>query len=511
MARLSPIPPIVLDPRNESDLVSGAIARTIAASGGTITQIDPATVESALIEGCAFTAAQLLVYLNLSVEAWSVQFLSSIVGVGIRLDSQAVVVVQFTRGAAYVNTSYVVPRGTQISNQNGNKIFNTSEDLTFLIGDTVGTVLAIAVESGSAFNVTTDDSARLISPIAQILSVSFLSDSFAGEDAETYGDVKSRAFDLLHRRSPISLEDWVGFAQDFFGTDAKIVVTRGTTSGKRYYLDTTNTTLSYDGTLTNLLQLMSINGYTPTINDQNRFEAILRENTQTNDSIYISISSATNNDYSINVLSSFIASARLFAQSGQQVYCNNCTKQYIDLFLIFDRNTTFDEISTISLTRNLVNDYFNTLQPGEELNFNILFGIISSVINIKFLSFSTSRISNYGINDSQVEVENFRYFLKTTVTNQGSFTLFEMRGETIFYYVEDAVAPYNIIEFNSDVRLIPLTQDVVWRINNVFPSVEIENPPGKLLRCNNDGSSLRIDENGQQITVTKDYGCLLFS
>jgi hypothetical protein len=513
MTRLSPLPPILLDPRNESDLVLGALARTAEASNGIITDLSPGSVPAALIEGCAFTAAQLLVYQNLSVEAWTLQFLSTVIGVGIVLDSKSIVPVQFTRDVAYSTQSFNVPKGTLISNSGRDKIYYTTDDAIFLTGELVTTVTALSQNSGSNYSVLSTEAAQLISPIAQINLVEFLTNSYAGEDAETYGEAKSRAFNLLHRKSPINIIDWVDFTQDFLGETTKVIVTKGTTPGARYYLNDLNITLNYDGSLTNLIALMGEVGYTMTQTDVEKFTTILQENINTNDSIYISVATSENGNFSTNILNSLTKACRLYAQVGQQVYCNNCITQYVFVNIIFGENQSFNETQVQATVTSVLQSYFNTLAPGSKLNYNEILSLLLPFLSLKTIVIGTKKISVTALNESFIEEESFRYFLEEDITSNGTITYYSEIGKTIYAFTPEEVikSTYKGITFNAELELIPQTSNVIWKIDEVLTKNYIPNAPGTLLRCLSGGSSVRYDENSEQITIAKDYACLTYA
>jgi hypothetical protein len=64
MPNYAPLPPIELDPRNESELVAAAAQRVYEASGATINDFSSGSPIMALLEGQAFAQAELLSFAN---------------------------------------------------------------------------------------------------------------------------------------------------------------------------------------------------------------------------------------------------------------------------------------------------------------------------------------------------------------------------------------------------------------------------------------------------------------
>ena len=70
---MSEIPKLVLDPRNDEDLRTQMLRRTLAASGGQLTDTSRGSVLAALAEGQVFAIAELLYFLNMLPEATALE------------------------------------------------------------------------------------------------------------------------------------------------------------------------------------------------------------------------------------------------------------------------------------------------------------------------------------------------------------------------------------------------------------------------------------------------------
>ena len=227
MPRYAPLPPIELDPRNESELVAAAAQRVYEASGATINDFSSGSPVMALLEGQAFAQAELLAFANSFPEAVLVEWIGPFLGAQRRTGSASVAQIQFTISPR--SQEFVVFPGFELATDsnltNGQQYtFVTTQRLSIPPGEETGTVLAVSTLRGAIYNVPENAITSAVTSLSGVLAVTNPEASYGGSDPELLSEVKERFFTLIRRRNPVSAEDWVDFFSDAIGSGAAVNV-----------------------------------------------------------------------------------------------------------------------------------------------------------------------------------------------------------------------------------------------------------------------------------------------
>jgi hypothetical protein len=242
MPNYAPLPPIELDPRNESELVAAAAQRVYEASGATINDFSSGSPIMTLLEGQAFAQAELLAFANSFPEAVLVEWIGPFLGAQRRTGAGSVVNLTFeiTPHAQ----DFVVFAGFETATDpnltGGESIsFVTTEQLRIPPNETTGTVRAVAVLKGVRGNVPQNSIVRPVTSLAGVLNVFNAEAAVGGQDPELLSEVKERFFTLIRRRNPVSAEDWVDFFSDALGpgTAVNVLPRRAEKDAFRYSTD----------------------------------------------------------------------------------------------------------------------------------------------------------------------------------------------------------------------------------------------------------------------------------
>lgn len=227
MPQYAPLPPIDLDPRNESELVAAAARRVYEASGATINDFSSGSPVLALLEGQAFAQAELLAFANSFPEAVLVEWIGPFLGAQRRTGSGAVVEIEFT--IRPTSQDFVIFPGFQVSTDanltGGQSVsFVTTDRLRIPPGEEVGRVRAVALLRGSFTNVPAGSIVNPVTSLSGVISVANPEAAAGGQDPELLQEVKERFFSLIRRRNPVSAEDWEDFFSDALGPGAGVNV-----------------------------------------------------------------------------------------------------------------------------------------------------------------------------------------------------------------------------------------------------------------------------------------------
>jgi hypothetical protein len=227
MPNYAPLPPIELDPRNESELVAAAAQRVYEASGATINDFSSGSPIMALLEGQAFAQAELLAFANSFPEAVLVEWIGPFLGAQRRTGAGSVVDLTFEVFPR--SQDFVIFAGFEVSTDpnltGGESIsFVTTELLRIPPNETTGKVQAIAVLKGVRGNVPKNSVVRPVTSLAGVLGVTNEEAAVGGQDVELLSEVKERFFTLIRRRNPVSAEDWVDFFSDALGAGTSVNV-----------------------------------------------------------------------------------------------------------------------------------------------------------------------------------------------------------------------------------------------------------------------------------------------
>lgn len=220
MPQYAPLPPIDLDPRNESELVAAAAQRVYEASGATINDFSSGSPVLALLEGQAFAQAELLAFANSFPEAVLVEWIGPFLGAQRRTGSGAVVEIEFTITPS--TQDFVVFQGFEVSTDpnltGGQSVsFVTADRLRIPPGEQTGRVRAVSLLRGTFANVPAGSIVNPVTSLAGVLGVTNPEAAAGGQDPELLQEVKERFFSLIRRRNPVSAEDWEDFFSDALG------------------------------------------------------------------------------------------------------------------------------------------------------------------------------------------------------------------------------------------------------------------------------------------------------
>lgn len=220
MPQYAPLPPIDLDPRNESELVAAAAQRVYEASGASINDFSSGSPVLALLEGQAFAQAELLAFANSFPESVLVEWIGPFLGAQRRTGAGAVVEIEFTIRPS--SQDYVVFPGFQVSTDpnltDGQSIsFVTADRLRIPPGEETGRVRAVSLLRGTFTNVPAGSIVNPVTSLAGVISVINPEAAAGGQDPELLQEVKERFFSLIRRRNPVSAEDWEDFFADALG------------------------------------------------------------------------------------------------------------------------------------------------------------------------------------------------------------------------------------------------------------------------------------------------------
>lgn len=249
MPNYAPLPPIELDPRNESELVAAAAQRVYEASGSTINDFSSGSPIMALLEGQAFAQAELLAFANSFPEAVLVEWIGPFLGAQRRTGAGSIA--ELTIEITPSDQDFVVFAGFEVAtdpNLTGGQAisFVTTELLRIPPGESSGKVQAASVLKGTSNNVRAGSITRPVTALAGVLSVNNAEAATGGQDAELLSEVKERFFTLIRRRNPVSAEDWVDFFSDALGpgTAVNVLPRRSEKDTYRYDADFVNSSPS---------------------------------------------------------------------------------------------------------------------------------------------------------------------------------------------------------------------------------------------------------------------------
>jgi hypothetical protein len=138
------VPKIVLDPRNDAELLAQAYIRVTNASGGRITANQPGSALMALLEGQTYLTAELLWYLNKLPEALALEVLR-LTGITRITGSKAYgsLLVTLTN---VLGNAFILSSGTVLGQ------YVTTQDLVIVSGGVQGSVQVEAINAGSQGN-----------------------------------------------------------------------------------------------------------------------------------------------------------------------------------------------------------------------------------------------------------------------------------------------------------------------------------------------------------------------
>ncbi len=240
MPQYAPLPPIELDPRNESELVAAAAQRVYEASGAAINDFSSGSPIMALLEGQAFAQSELLAFANSFPEAVLVEWIGPFLGAQRRTGAGSTVELEFTiipRSQNFVifpgfeaSTDSNLTGGTAVS-------FVTTETLNISPGNSTGRVRAVSLLRGVSGNVPAGSIINPVTSLAGVEAVTNPQAATGGQEPELLQEVKERFFSLIRRRNPVSAEDWVDFFSDALGQGTAVNVLPRRSAKEQYHYD----------------------------------------------------------------------------------------------------------------------------------------------------------------------------------------------------------------------------------------------------------------------------------
>ena len=220
MARYAPLPPVSIDPRNETEIVQQAAQRVYEASGQTLNDFSAGNPLAALLEGLAFAQGEFLFRANQLPQSILIEWLGPFLGAMRRLGTPAVARLTLTIPPS--DTVTVIPEGTAFTtdaNLTGGEVFTFITDAEVIIpaGESVGYASVASQYVGSVYNSPANSITGVSATEITGLTVTNPLPATGGSDVETYPEVQERFFTLIRRRNPVSAEDWGDFFIDFYG------------------------------------------------------------------------------------------------------------------------------------------------------------------------------------------------------------------------------------------------------------------------------------------------------
>lgn len=198
-----PILPLLLDPRNGTEIVRSIQSRIFIESEGKLTDFTPASPLAAISEGQAFAQSELQYYLNSLPEALTVEWLRSL-GIQRRIGTRATARVTFGRIPGNPR-AITIPAGTKLF-ANGGQVYILQSQVIIGESTSIGTV--VSERWGEVYNVPANQITRIERNYIGLGFLTNLAPATGGRDLETVDEMKVRAFELLGRRNLTSRRDF---------------------------------------------------------------------------------------------------------------------------------------------------------------------------------------------------------------------------------------------------------------------------------------------------------------
>lgn len=216
-----PLPIVEIDPRNEAELLSEAIAKVYEASGRRINDFTAGSPVSALLEGQVFAGGELLYYVNKLPAAFVMEWLARIFGIKISQGAKAMAQVRIRQKVA--TTNRVIPKGTLLRSTSG-IAFELLEDVHFPVSVIEKTADVQAIEPGTKGNVPANTITAFAVRPANIDFVTNDAPATGGRNPESLDDALRRGFSYVNARTPVNIEDWIEAVEQFLGKGAPILI-----------------------------------------------------------------------------------------------------------------------------------------------------------------------------------------------------------------------------------------------------------------------------------------------
>jgi hypothetical protein len=227
MPYYAPLPEVLLDPRNEAELVKAAARRVYESSNATLNDFSSGSPIMALLEGQAFAQSEFLQFANQFPESVLVEWIGPFLGAQRRVGSGAIAYITFNITPR--NDQFDIFEGFLLSTDpaltGGESLtFVTTERLIIPAGQSQGKVRAISLFRGEGANVPANTITRADTSLNGVVSVNNEEAAAGGQDPELLSEVKERFFSLIRRRNPVSAEDWEDWFSDAIGPGTAVTV-----------------------------------------------------------------------------------------------------------------------------------------------------------------------------------------------------------------------------------------------------------------------------------------------
>jgi len=217
--KISNLPRVVLDPRNDQELFEQAVNRTIAASGNRLRDFKKATVANGVLTGEVFAIAELFWYLNKLPTALAIELLR-LFGVQRSLGTKASGKVTVLLSQA-LQDNFILPAGHLIPFRD-NVYFVTTQELVIPPRAYEGTVAVQASKVGVIGNVPKLGLVQTSTNLNYVSMIYNTEDIAGGTDIEPLLETVRRGQEALRRRDTlVTLADYESAAQDILGYGSK--------------------------------------------------------------------------------------------------------------------------------------------------------------------------------------------------------------------------------------------------------------------------------------------------
>lgn len=222
MNLFSPITPPEIDPRNERELVEYGMSKIYEASNGKLNDFSSSSPARALVEGMAFSGAELLYFVNKFSTSVAYQFLA-ISGVMRKEGSYSKANLTFTLTAA-LSSPFTIPAGFLCTTSDRNLGFTTDFNLIIPAGAISGTVSATSEDLGTTYNVAAYTLTNISQPLSYLKSVENIEAASGGADQEDEDAFLNRAYASLRRTGLISVADYQDEVEAILGEGSAIKI-----------------------------------------------------------------------------------------------------------------------------------------------------------------------------------------------------------------------------------------------------------------------------------------------
>jgi hypothetical protein len=212
---LVPLDSVILDPRNEEELLEQSQLRVYNSSGGQLNDFSENSPVAALLQGQAFAGSELLYYANQLPLALVIDFLK-ITGISRRLGTKAKATLTFNLSSPQ-SLPFTILQGFEVLDESGNFSFYTDANLQIPAGLVSGSVTATAETVGSAYNIPAYSLTGISQPITYLSGVTNVEPSLGGTDEESVESTIERALIALRQDNLVSADDYENAAESILG------------------------------------------------------------------------------------------------------------------------------------------------------------------------------------------------------------------------------------------------------------------------------------------------------